>query len=171
MQFTNPEIDVSTLPKAEETKLIPVDERYYTVLLYTQVAYWSILFVATLIVMILNSEFHSWMMVGLTILAFAALCFFHFRYTYLTFKNKAYAIRNHDILYQTGWLRKTLHVCPYNRIQHCSVAAGVFERNLGISKLKIYTAGGNDSDITIPGLTPEEANSMRELIIQKNQQE
>jgi membrane protein YdbS with pleckstrin-like domain len=171
MQFTNPEIDISTLPKAEETRLVPVDERHYTVLSYNQVLLWIILFVATLVAMILNSEFHSWMMVGITFLVFATLCFLHFRFTYLTFKNKAYAIREHDILYQTGWLRKSLHVCPYNRIQHCSVDAGVFERNLGISKLKIYTAGGDASDIVIPGLTPEEANSMRELIIQKNQQE
>ena len=171
MQFSNPEIVVSTLPKAEETRLVTVDERYYTVLSYNLVVYWIIFFVATLVIMILNREFHSWMMAGITFFVFATLCFLHFRLTYLTFMNKAYAIREHDILYQTGWLRKSLHVCPYNRIQHCSVDAGVFERNLGISKLRIYTAGGDDSDIVIPGLTPEEANSMRELIIQKNQRE
>jgi hypothetical protein len=171
MQFSNPEIVISTLPKVEETRLVPVDERYYTVLSYNLVVYWIVFFVATLVVMILNREFHSWMMAGITLFVFATLCFLHFRLTYLTFKNMAYAIREHDILYQTGWLRKSLHVCPYNRIQHCSVDAGVFERNLGITKLKIYSAGGNDSDIVIPGLTPEQANSMRELIIQKNQQE
>ena len=171
MQFSNPDIDISELPKAEESKLVPIDERYYTVVTYNQVLYWSTLFVITLVVMILNREFHSWMMLGITLFVFATLCFLHFRLTYLTFKNKAYAIREHDILYQTGWLRKSLHVCPYNRIQHCSVEAGVFERNLGISKLRIFTAGGNDSDIVIPGLRPEEANSLRELIIRKNQQE
>jgi membrane protein YdbS with pleckstrin-like domain len=121
--------------------------------------------------MILNKEFHSWMMVGITLLGFAILCFLSFRLSFLNFKNKAYAFREHDILFQTGWLKKTLHICPYNRIQHCSVDAGVFERNLGISKLNIYSAGGNNSDIVIPGLTPEDANSMRELIIRKNQQE
>lgn len=171
MQFTNPDIDITELPRAEESKLVPVDERYYTVVTYQQVVYWSILFVITLVVMILNTEFHSWMMAGITFFVFGTLCFFHFRLSYLDFKNKAYAIREHDILYQTGWLRKSLHVCPYNRIQHCSVDAGVFERNLGISKLRIFTAGGTDSDIVIPGLRPEEANSLRELIIRKNQQE
>lgn len=171
MQFSNSEIDISALPKAEDSKLIAVDERYYTVVTYYQVIYWIILFVATLVVMILNKEFHSWIMGCSTLLVFAMLCFLHFRLTFLNFKNKAYAIRDHDILYQTGWLKKSLHVCPYNRIQHCSVDAGVFERNLGISKLKIYSAGGNDSDIVIPGLTPERANSMRELIIRKNQKE
>jgi len=170
MLFSNPDIDISTLPKAEDSKLVPVDERYYTVVTYYQVLYWIIFFVATLIVMIWKKEFHSWMMAGITFLGFAVLCFLSFRLSFLNFKNKAYAIREHDILYQTGWLRKSLHVCPYNRIQHCSVDAGVFERNLGISKLKIYSAGANDSDIVIPGLTPEDANSMRELIIRKNQQ-
>ncbi|MGB4400134.1 MAG: PH domain-containing protein [Daejeonella sp.] len=171
MQFSNPDIDISMLPKAEESKLVPVDERYYTVLSYKQVAYWTIFFLITLIVMMLNSEFHSWMMVGITLAVFAILCFLNFRLTYLDFKSKAYAVREHDILYQTGWLKKSLHVCPYNRIQHCSVDAGVFERNLGISKLRIFSAGGSDSDIVIPGLRPEEANNLRELIILKNQQE
>jgi len=171
MQFLNPDIDISTLPKAEDSKLVPVDERYHTVITYYQVIYWIIFFVATLVVMILNKEFHSWIMAVITLLVFTVLCYLNFRLTFLSFKNKAYAIREHDILYQTGWLRKSLHVCPYNRIQHCSVDAGVFERNMGISKLKIYNAGGKDSDIVIPGLTPEEANSIRELIIRKNQQE
>ena len=171
MQFSNPDIDISELPKAENSKLVPVDERYYTVVSYSQVAYWCIFFLITLAVMIIRSEFHSWVMAGITLLVFAVLCFLNFRLSYLAFKNKAFAIREHDILYQTGWLRKSLHVCPYNRIQHCTVTAGVFERNLGISKLKIFTAGGNNSDIVIPGLRPEEANSLRELIIRKNQQE
>ena len=171
MEFSNQEIDVSTLPKAEDTKLIPIDNRYYTVMTYHQAVYWSLYFLACIILIIQTPEFHSWLMVGLTLLAFAIICSLYFRLIFLDFKNKAYAIREHDILYQTGWLKKSLHICPFNRIQHCSVDAGVFERNLGISKLKIYSAGSNDTDITIPGLTLAEANSIRELIILKNNPE
>jgi membrane protein YdbS with pleckstrin-like domain len=171
MQFSNSELDITTLPKAEDANLIPIDERYYTVVSYYQVFYWFIIFIGALIVAILNEEFHSWTMAGITLAVYSILCFLNFRLSYLNFKNKAYAIREHDILYQTGWLNKSLHVCPFNRIQHCSVDAGVFERDLGISKLKIYSAGGNDSDIVIPGLSQEQANDMRDLIILKNQQE
>jgi membrane protein YdbS with pleckstrin-like domain len=171
MQFSNVELDISSLPKAEEAKLIPIDERYYTVVSYYQVFYWFIIFIVTLIVAIMNKEFHSWMMAGITFTAFTVICFLSFRLSYLNFKNKAFAVRAHDIIYQTGWLTKSLHVCPFNRIQHCSVDAGVFERDLGISKLKIYSAGGNDSDIVIPGLTQEQAHELRDLIILKNQQE
>jgi membrane protein YdbS with pleckstrin-like domain len=171
MQFSNTELDISSLPKAEETHLNPIAEQYYTVITYYKIFYWFVLFLITLIVAILNEEFHSWMMAGITTAAFTIICFLNFRLAFLNFKNKAYAIREHDILYQTGWLNKSLHVCPFNRIQHCSVDAGVFERDLGISKLKIYSAGSNDSDIVIPGLTLEQANNMRDLIILKNQQE
>jgi membrane protein YdbS with pleckstrin-like domain len=171
MQFSNSELDISSLPKAEEANLIPIAEQYYTVITYYKTFYWFVLFIITLIIAIVNKEFHSWMMAGMTTAVFTILCFLNFRLAYLNFKNKAYAIREHDIIYQTGWLNKSLHVCPFNRIQHCSVDAGVFERDLGISKLKIYSAGGNDSDIVIPGLTHEQANNMRDLIILKNQQE
>jgi membrane protein YdbS with pleckstrin-like domain len=171
MEFSNTEIDISTLPKAEETNLIPIDERYYTVITYYRVFYWFVLFLITLIAVILNSQFHSWLMAGIISAVFAFLCFLNFRLSYLSFKNKAYAIREHDILYQTGWINKSLHVCPFNRIQHCTVNAGVFERDLGISKLKIYSAGTTGSDIEVPGLTQEEANTMRDLIMLKNKQE
>lgn len=171
MKFLNSDIDISTLPKAETVKLIPIDGRYYTVLIYYQVVYFTIYFIAMLITMILNSEFHSFFVAGLTVALFTLICYLSFKLIYLNFKNKAYAIREHDIIYQTGWWRKSLHVCPFNRIQHCSIDAGVFERNLGISKLKIYSAGMSNSDIAIPGLTLEDANNLRELIIQKIKQE
>lgn len=170
MSFSNSELDIASIPKAEEVSLSPIDERYYTVISYYKVFYWFILFIILLIIVILNSEFHSFKMVGISLAVYTILCFLNFRLTYLSFKNKAYAIREHDILYQSGWINKSLHVCPFNRIQHCSVHAGVFERDLGISKLKIYSAGGNGSDIEIPGLTNEEANNMRDLIMHKIQQ-
>lgn len=171
MQFLNSDIDISTLPKAENVKLTPIDERYYTVVIYYQVFYFTIYFIAMLVTMVLNSEFHNFIAAGLTVSVFTLICYLTFKLIYLDLKNKAYAIREHDIIYQTGWLKKSLHVCPFNRIQHCSIDAGVFERNLGISKLKIYSAGMSNSDITIPGLTLDEANNLRELIIQKIKQE
>ena len=169
MEFQNNQIQLADLPKAEEVDLVPIDERYYTVILYNQVLLWFVLFIVLLVVMILNSEFHSFRAAGLSLLLFAALGFSHFRLRYLSFKNMAFAIREHDLLFQSGWLIKSLHVCPFRRIQHCSIHAGVFERNLGICKLKVYSAGEDGSDILIPGLLPEQAESLRELILEKNQ--
>jgi membrane protein YdbS with pleckstrin-like domain len=35
----------------------------------------------------------------------------------------------------------------------------------------LYTAGGSDSDISIPGLTDDQASRLRELVIEKNRAE
>ena len=171
MEFSNPELNMVNLPKAEDASLIPVDEQYYTVILYNKILIWFILFIILLVVMILIDDFHSFTAAGISIAIFSLLGFLSFRLSYLSFKNTAFAVREHDILFQTGWLIKSLHVCPFNRIQHCSVDAGVFERNLGIAKLKIYSAGGSDTDIVIPGLQLQEAQALRELIISKGHAE
>ncbi|MEJ7692954.1 PH domain-containing protein [Daejeonella sp.] len=171
MEFSNPELNMANLPRAEEAGLLPVDERYYTVLLYNNVLIWSIFFFILLVIMVINEEFHSYVAAGITFSIYSLLCFLSFRLNYLSFKNTAFAVREYDILYQKGWLIKSLHVCPFIRIQHCSVDAGVFERNLGIAKLKIYSSGGNNTDIVIPGLKLEEAQALRELIISKGHAE
>lgn len=168
MQFNNPELEIDSLPKAEDCELTAIDPRYYTVITYSQVVLWIALFILSILIIILNEELRSWSAAGWILAMFGICCFSHFRVSYLSYRNKAYAVRQHDIMYQTGWLKKSLHVIPYSRIQHCSIDAGVFERNLGIAKLRIYTAGGDDSDLAIPGLEPGEAAKIRELIIGRN---
>ena len=45
--------------------------------------------------------------------------------------------------------------------------AGLFERKYGLATLSVYTAGGNEADMKIPGLTTEIAASLRELVTRK----
>jgi len=83
------------------------------------------------------------------------------------FKQKAYALREHDILYKRGYIWRSQTVVPFNRVQHCEVDQGPIERLFNISKLKIFTAGGSSSDIAIPGLKPETAHSLKDFIMRK----
>ena len=48
-----------------------------------------------------------------------------------------------------------------------SIDQGPIERQFGLSKLKIFTAGGGASDMSIPGLDPETANALKEYIVSK----
>ena len=171
MIFSNDEIPIELLPKAEETPLIPIDKQYFKVVLLHQIIFWLvvILIVTTALFMLEKLQTAVWISGIVTLLI--ALIIASFRLAYLSFLNKAFAVREHDIIYQNGWLIKSLHVFPFNRIQHCSVNSGVLERTFGLSTLKIYTAGGNESDIVIPGLTLSQASTLRELIIQRNKTE
>ena len=168
MEFTNQELDISGLPRAEDAVLTRVDKRYFKVMLLQKGIIWMLVVVGCAVAVAFFEKLQSslWISVIVAVLALAIIA--NLRLAYLSFLNKAFAVREHDVIYQDGWLVKSFHVFPFNRIQHCSVDTGVFERRFGLSRLKLYTAGGNDSDIVIPGLTSEQSSALRELIIQRN---
>lgn len=171
MVFSNEVLPIELLPKAEETPLVPVDKQYLKVVLLHHIVIWLFIVLAVGIAIFMSEKLHNVVWVSGIVTLLIALIITSFRLTYLSFLNKAFAVREHDILYQNGWLVKSLHVFPFKRIQHCSVNSGVFERKFGLSTLKIYTAGGNESDIVIPGLTGQQASALRELIIQRTKTE
>jgi len=55
-------------------------------------------------------------------------------------------------------------VVPFKRIQHSEVTQGPVDRFFNLAKLRVFTAGGSGSDLTIPGLKLEEANKLKTLI-------
>ena len=79
-------------------------------------------------------------------------------------KRSGYALRERDIVYKRGFLSEKTTVVPFNRVQHVSTSRGVLDKMLGLSTLLVFTAGGSGSDISIPGLTPELAASLKEAI-------
>jgi hypothetical protein len=80
------------------------------------------------------------------------------------YAHKGYALRENDVLYKSGWLWKRKVAVPYNRIQHVEIRRGPMEELLRLRKLEIYTAGGSSSDLSIPGLDPEQAEKLRSFI-------
>jgi uncharacterized protein len=168
MEFTNSQISLDQIPKAHTADLQPIDRNYHKIATYQWLIFWFIVLIAAGVGVFFIKKLHAPLWLGLISLVFILLVYISFRFSYLSFRNKAFAVREHDILYQTGWLVKSLHACPYNRIQHCSVDSGVFERKFGLSTLKLFTAAGNDTEMEIPGLRAELANDLREMILQKN---
>ncbi|MEL6590289.1 MAG: PH domain-containing protein [Bacteroidota bacterium] len=83
------------------------------------------------------------------------------------FHRKSYSLREHDLTYQSGWLWHSVTTVPFTRVQHVEVDQGPIERSLELATLKIFTAGGSSSDLSIPGLLPEKANQLKTFILQK----
>lgn len=63
-----------------------------------------------------------------------------------------------------GYLWRTDTIVPFNRIQHIDVAQGPLQRMFGLSTLIVHTAGTHNSIVTLPGLDPSDAESMRDTI-------
>lgn len=53
---------------------------------------------------------------------------------------------------------------PFVRVQHIDTQRGPLERVVGLASVVVYTAGTRGADITIPGLTPDRAATLRERL-------
>jgi len=86
---------------------------------------------------------------------------------FLGFNKKSYALRERDLVYNEGLIWQSSVVIPFNRVQHCEISQGPVERMFDLSELKIFTAGGASSDMSIPGLEPVTAERLKEYIVLK----
>lgn len=78
---------------------------------------------------------------------------------------QGYALRARDIVFRKGVIFQNIVTIPFNRVQHCEISQGPIERFFGLKTLEIYTAGGRSSDLSIPGLLPDQAQQFKEFII------
>ena len=65
-----------------------------------------------------------------------------------------------------GWLFHTDTVVPLARVQHLDVVRGPLDKMFGTASLVIHTAGTHNSIVTVPGLAPQRAAEMRDIIRQ-----
>lgn len=82
-------------------------------------------------------------------------------------KRTEYLLREKDIHKRTGYWWHSTTSTGHNRIQHIEVTQGPLERLYGLSKLVLYTAGGGQSDIIIPGLPTDTAHRLKNYLTEK----
>lgn len=167
MEFSNAGIALDQLPRAEEIQWQPIDPRYRKVLWRQWLISWSLALLVASILVFFSGSLRDILWISLMAGGLLLLALLNWVLVARSFAFKAYAVREHDIFYRTGWLVQSVRVCPFNRIQHCSVDAGLLERKYGLASLSVFTAGGNEADMKIPGLPEPTATSLREWIIQK----
>lgn len=165
MQIMNAQLDTNQLPSTEEIDWQPVDRRYLIVLRLV----WGIVSAACLAILGLISYLIYVRVEGVWIY-WAVLILLLMLWFFLqekSFRYRAYAVREKDILYRHGWIIHSIQACPINRIQHCSLRSGPLERRHGLASVTLYTAGGGSSDLRISGLPDQTATDIREFIMKK----
>lgn len=63
-----------------------------------------------------------------------------------------------------GWLFHTDTIVPLVRVQHLDVVRGPLDKMFGTASLVVHTAGTLNSLVTLPGLAPERAIEIRDII-------
>ncbi|MEF8783733.1 MAG: PH domain-containing protein [Haloarculaceae archaeon] len=82
-------------------------------------------------------------------------------WVHLRYRAWRYRLRDDALYLERGVLTSVRTVVPHVRVQHVDTSRGPMERSLGLSTLVVYTAGSRGADVSIPGLTPEEASDLQ----------
>jgi hypothetical protein len=82
----------------------------------------------------------------------------------LRYRHWRYRLREQELFLERGIFNRVRTVVPLRRIQHLDVSQDLIEREFGLGKLIVHTAGSRSSDVVLPGLAIEDANGLRDTV-------
>ena len=162
--FSNEQIDLTSLPKFESVAFSSVSSKY---LIKMNIQTGILMLVLFTVLGFLWFFRLNPLQTALIFLVLVLAFIFRFWNNYKLLKHLGYALREKDMIFKRGYIFNKTTVIPFNRVQHASISRGVWDKVLGISSLNIFTAGGSGSDISIPGLDPDLAQQLKEAIVVK----
>jgi uncharacterized protein len=165
-EFSNQQIDSKQLPKLEHISFEPLQiNTLYVSIIVSSILTLIFLIIAAMIVYFWNdARPYIFYIFGAILFIMGFIIYTEYR----SFNNSGYALREQDIFYKTGWLWTSTTAIPYKRIQHLEVHQGPIDRVFDLSSVSIYTAGGDSSDMEIEGVMPDQAESIKSFILEKN---
>ena len=66
-------------------------------------------------------------------------------------------VREHDLSYRSGFIKRETVTVPFNRIQHSEIAQGPVARAFKVCTLKLYTAGNSGANPRADGRRTRQA--------------
>jgi len=82
----------------------------------------------------------------------------------LLYRTWEYQVREDALYLERGVFTHVKTVVPFVRVQHIDTSRDPIDRLLGLSSLVVYTAGSRGADVTIPGLTPTDAEDLQDRL-------
>jgi len=169
MIFENQQIPVSELPHAEEVVYQPLAPNAL------KARYWSNGIVVTAGALLGLFIFPPllpglwWLGVLIVFATGGSVLAGLFWLTRRRFEREGYALRAHDIIHRRGYFWQTQTTVPFTRVQHVEIAQGPIAKRFGISTIRVFTAGGSNSDLNIAGIEPGEAARIKAFIVRKTE--
>ena len=147
----------------ETPELLPVEPGYKNVLRARLAIGW--LFIAAIalvldVALLRPAGFGGILPIAVILLAIAILVIAPRR----VYRRLRYRLTGQVLQVLRGWLFHTDTVVPLVRVQHLDVIRGPFDKMFGTASLVVHTAGTHNSIVALPGLAPERAAEMRDII-------
>ncbi|PSQ22067.1 hypothetical protein BRD01_10445 [Halobacteriales archaeon QS_8_65_32] len=83
---------------------------------------------------------------------------------FLRYRRWRFEVAEDAVYLERGVLTHVTSVVPFVRVQHVDSQRGPVERAVGLASVVVYTAGSRGADVTIPGLSPDRADALRERL-------
>lgn len=165
--FTNSVLLPEGLPTINIEDFNPLDKKYLKII-FIRIAIFALLLTGAFIsFLIFSDEILPGLILAAIISAIAILILYSVVISILGFPKKGYLLRERDISYKTGIIYYKQISVPFNRVQHVEVSQGILAKIFALSSIKIFTAGGNASDLSIPGLAVADAQKLKAFISEK----
>lgn len=162
--FQNPQILDFEIPDFDDLKLTAVSPKYLKIILFN-LGLFSVFLIGAVAVALYFFYFNlSLVQVWTIVIGIFLMVVFLFLNMFIGFKFRKYAVREKDLVYQYGWLKRSVIIVPFNRIQHIKVEQGWFSKILGLKSVSVFTAGVNGGDITVNGLPEDIAEGINHHI-------
>lgn len=169
MEFTNETLDTTRLPRFEEVQFTAIHRDYWKVIVIVEAFIFLLLGVGLAALYYFEPEVRDFgVHMALAYIVVVALTLWFSR---ISFLKRGFAFREHDVVYRDGVIATHTMVIPYNRIQHVALHEGAISRIFKLAKVEIFTAGGHQSDIEIPGIEREHAENIKQLLMGKIRKE
>jgi len=165
--FRNDPLDVAALPQLDTQPFTSLERRYLVMRLMIGAAIGLVVLGAAIAFGVLApEELPNWarlVAIGLGLCALAT----PFIFEPIAFAHRGWLLREHDISVRSGIVSRRVTTAPFARVQHASVHQSALERVMGLSSMKVFTAGNQFADLTIEGLTSDEAHRLKELVVSR----
>lgn len=163
--FENAEVPVDDLPGTDDLDWKPLHPAYVRRLQVHALLFWFVLLAGAAVFTV----FLHWLVVP-TVLVWVAvigLGIVNVVWPTVSVPRCGYVAREHDIVYRSGVLWRSVTAVPYNRIQHVETANTPLDRRFGLASLQLFTAGGAGGDLKIAGLDRKAAERLRVHVVGK----
>ena len=157
------QVDAEVLTADGSAALEPVEPSYKNVLRIRLTLFWLMLWAGGVVcdmVFLKPTSFHGMPTIGILILAIVGIVVTPRR----IYDRLRYRLTERLLQVVRGWLFHVDTIVPLVRVQHIDVTRGPLEKLFGVATLVVHTAGTHNSIVTLPGLSPERAAQIRDVI-------
>ena len=162
MEYNNPHIPIAAIPQYQEIPLQRIEPDYKKVLWFNWTIAYLFITGLTVLIFITNEKIQKAWIITLAVFVFMSSIALVIASIEIGFKNRSWALRDKDIIFKKGWLFQSTHIVPFAKVQHCILKTGPIGRRYNLASLRFMTAASHQRDISINGLSLEDAEKIKE---------